>query len=494
MKNKKLKTLGLSFLLVGGIVLSNGNNVEASRNFNDVPVSSSHAESINYLNNLDVFDYKSDNLFKQNESITRSEAAKVLYNLFNSKLDKVRTYNNNFTDVSNKSAYYKEIIWSYEVGIFDGDGNNKFKANSNLTRAQMSKILVNSFGLKSKGTYTLKDVKMDSWVFNYVSILYGNGITTGDGKGNFLPNDNVTNGQFSSFVYRTLKVIEGGKGEEVKPVDKHDNSSSNVIASFNSEYDFKWNMTGNNEKLTLEGVKQGKVVAKYETIINKGLNEIPGVKIGSSHKKEVRNLYGSSIKNILKGNVQYNLSPSEEYDIYLIKDNYVTVFYDIHKNNIVRSILVIDKNSELNKDGFYGNTSNLLNSQDGNERLMIELINQSRVSEGLSSLKESQSYREVGRLHSADMAKNNYFSHYGKDGSTPYDRMLKGGFKEDNLYWWGENLAYGQYNTIYAHEALMNSKGHRANILNENFTNAFVGMSYKDTVPYWTVGFFSLWK
>ena len=57
--------------------------------------------------------------------------------------------------------------------------------------------------------------------------------------------------------------------------------------------------------------------------------------------------------------------------------------------------------------------------------------------------------------------------------------------------WWGENLAYGQYSAIYAHEALMNSLGHRENILRAEFTHIFVGVDFnREEQPYFTMNFY----
>ena len=51
----------------------------------------------------------------------------------------------------------------------------------------------------------------------------------------------------------------------------------------------------------------------------------------------------------------------------------------------------------------------------------------------------------------------------------------------------GENLAYGQVSSIYAHEGLMNSLGHRKNILNTHYKNLGLGVDFnEDKQPFWT--------
>ena len=69
-------------------------------------------------------------------------------------------------------------------------------------------------------------------------------------------------------------------------------------------------------------------------------------------------------------------------------------------------------------------------------------------------------------------------------GESPFDRL-----KDDDIDFnaAGENLAYGQQNSIFAHEGLMNSLGHRKNILNTNFSTLGVGVDFNDKrQPYWT--------
>lgn len=196
-----IKVLTTGIVLVAGVFLANPTTFEAKA-FTDLPKSGSHAEGVKYLNDLKVYDYKSGNLLKGNSPVSRAETSKILYNLNKDDLKKTRTYKSNFKDLTSKTPYYKEMVWSYEVGILDGDTNGKFNPKSNLTRSQMAKVLVNTYNLKSSKVTKFKDVAPTHWSFNYVSILAGNGVTTGDSKGNFLPITNVTLNQLSTFLYR----------------------------------------------------------------------------------------------------------------------------------------------------------------------------------------------------------------------------------------------------------------------------------------------------
>lgn len=82
------------------------------------------------------------------------------------------------------------------------------------------------------------------------------------------------------------------------------------------------------------------------------------------------------------------------------------------------------------------------------------------------------------------MVDNDYFDHTNKQGLSPFDRLDNDGFDYVTA---GENLAYGQISSVYAHHGLMNSLGHRKNILNKDYKELGVGVDIgEDLQPYWT--------
>lgn len=106
------------------------------------------------------------------------------------------------------------------------------------------------------------------------------------------------------------------------------------------------------------------------------------------------------------------------------------------------------------------------------EKTMLELVNRERAKRGLSILEADEPLRNVGRAHCLDMFKRSYFSHYTPDGKSPFDRM-----KKANIQYLvaGENLAYAP-NVEIAHQGLMNSPGHKENILRPEFGSLGVGV------------------
>lgn len=106
------------------------------------------------------------------------------------------------------------------------------------------------------------------------------------------------------------------------------------------------------------------------------------------------------------------------------------------------------------------------------EQQMLDLVNAERVKAGLSPLKANLKLTSVARLKAKDMIDKNYFSHTSPTYGSPFDMMKQFGI---SYYTAGENLA-GAPNTSTAHTNLMNSSGHRANILNSSFKEVGIGI------------------
>lgn len=107
------------------------------------------------------------------------------------------------------------------------------------------------------------------------------------------------------------------------------------------------------------------------------------------------------------------------------------------------------------------------------EKDMFKLVNKERTERGIKPLKfAAGSLQEVARLHARDMFERGYFSHYNPEGESPFDRMEKAGV---SFVAAGENLALAP-TVILAHQGLMNSPGHRANILSPDFGTIGIGV------------------
>lgn len=106
------------------------------------------------------------------------------------------------------------------------------------------------------------------------------------------------------------------------------------------------------------------------------------------------------------------------------------------------------------------------------EAKMLELVNKERVAKGLKPLKADPELAAVARRHSRDMFARGYFAHISPEGKKPFDRIRDHKLKFLTA---GENLALGR-SLKQCHEGLMQSPGHRANILRPGFGRVGIGI------------------
>jgi Ca2+-binding RTX toxin-like protein len=113
--------------------------------------------------------------------------------------------------------------------------------------------------------------------------------------------------------------------------------------------------------------------------------------------------------------------------------------------------------------------------QDQFDQIVLDLVNQYRAQNGILALTLSQELDQAADKYAARMATGDFFSHNDPNGSTPFTRMLAEGY---NYTWAGENIAAGYLTPQQVVQGWIDSPGHRANILNANFTHMGLGYVY----------------
>jgi len=134
------------------------------------------------------------------------------------------------------------------------------------------------------------------------------------------------------------------------------------------------------------------------------------------------------------------------------------------------------------------------------EKAVLKYTNEERKSNGLNELTWDSQLGQIARTHSEDMVKNDFFDHINLKGEDPTDRAKKASFtrtKQLGGGWYSDGIAenIGKMptgNVVGAGyvsndadsiakaqvESWMGSSGHRANILNEQYTHLGVGVAY----------------
>jgi Ca2+-binding RTX toxin-like protein len=125
-----------------------------------------------------------------------------------------------------------------------------------------------------------------------------------------------------------------------------------------------------------------------------------------------------------------------------------------------------------------------MSTADSYEQFMLELVNKERAKAGVQPLAFDGDLNEAADLHTDWMIAYDKFSHTGSGGTSAYTRMKNAGYDFGGSSNWGENIAWlstrsptgYQDEVLQLHTNLMNSSGHRANLLKSSFREIGIGI------------------
>ena len=118
----------------------------------------------------------------------------------------------------------------------------------------------------------------------------------------------------------------------------------------------------------------------------------------------------------------------------------------------------------------------------GVEAQVIALVNAVRLDAGCAPLVHDEGLAEVARAHSADMRDRDFFDHENLAGLDPFERAEAAGLTNARA----EDIAYGQPDPAAVMDDWMESRGHRANILDCELRTLGVGVAEGPGGPWWT--------
>ena len=116
-----------------------------------------------------------------------------------------------------------------------------------------------------------------------------------------------------------------------------------------------------------------------------------------------------------------------------------------------------------------------------------DLINAYRKEKGLKPVKLNGELTNAAKAHSKDLSKWDRISHFGSDGSNPWDRVKRSGY---NARLAAENVGTGQTNIDEVFKGWQESPGHNKNLLlsdAEHMGIALVQDSKTEFKTFWTL-------
>lgn len=172
--------------------------------------------------------------------------------------------------------------------------------------------------------------------------------------------------------------------------------------------------------------------------------------------------------SIKKSVLDSNLGSKILKNAYKLEQPVKSVFGKVANDSLTFLTIEPKTNEKVN----LGFQTNQISTDEQSENIMFDLVNKERIGKGLNALKSDQDLKKIARAYSADMFQRGYFSHYSPEGKTVADRVLNTSI---DFLVVGENLAYAP-DIELAHQGLMNSPGHRENILSTDYHKIGIGV------------------
>ena len=428
-----------------------------------------------------------------------------------------------FTDVSQKAWYYDAVDYAVTNNLMNGIGNGKFDPEGSMTRAMLVTVLWRYEGEPAEGENTFTDVPDGTWYTGAVAWAAANGIVGGVGNGKFDPEGRITREQMATLLFRYAqkKGIDTSKRGNLNSFP-----DSGKVSSWAKDA-LRWAIaekiiTGSDGYLLPQGnATRAQVAALLMRFVNKieAGDEVTELPVDPKHvvtagtrkayigmSLEDLSEYAGEPEEILSTTAGYTwyVYGTEEYTDYFMvgiyehkvvaicasgadfsyrgcsangseaaaeaDDTYsINVLKDKNDNSAVYGILLTDKEFRVQ----YAETKEALA---GESRVAFHMANAFRVLHGVGILTWCDKAATAARLHSEDMAAQNYVSHTSADGRLFYMRLRENGVLYNTC---AENLCAGYYSGVGAHNAWVNSALHRANLLNASMDRCGVGFAYE---------------
>ncbi|WP_408007895.1 S8 family serine peptidase [Pseudalkalibacillus sp. A8] len=170
-----------------------------AKDFKDVKDNHWAKDAIQTLNVMGVINGYTDGNFGVNDEVSRVHAAQMIVRELGLSTDD--RPDPGFKDVKSGDYGYAEIAAIADEGIMIGF-NGKFNPNAKVTRAEMTKILVEAYDLKGSAEHKFTDIPVDHWSVDYINTMVANGYVAGYADNTFKPNNKLTRAEFATLLIR----------------------------------------------------------------------------------------------------------------------------------------------------------------------------------------------------------------------------------------------------------------------------------------------------
>ena len=148
--------------------------------------------------------------FRPNNPITRAEFTKIVVMSFALSAGENTPQ---FSDVSSEDWFYQYVTTAAELGIVNGYEDGAFLPENNITREEMSAVIVRAIeaagvelGASRLNINFADEGDISEYAVGYIDSLYTAGIINGDENNMFRPQDNLTRAEAAKVLHSVLTI------------------------------------------------------------------------------------------------------------------------------------------------------------------------------------------------------------------------------------------------------------------------------------------------
>jgi len=167
-----------------------------SLSFSDLADGDPYQNAVTYLHDSGIVSGYEDGTFRPYNQVTRAQVAKIVVLAFGLPLV-TPAQTQRFTDVAAEDVFRPYIETAYAHGLVSGYEDGTFRPNNNVTRGQLTKIVVEAAGLKlaNPQSGSFSDVGEESPFYSYIETAYAHGLLAGYPDGTFRADEQANRGQ-----------------------------------------------------------------------------------------------------------------------------------------------------------------------------------------------------------------------------------------------------------------------------------------------------------
>ncbi|WP_052344345.1 S-layer homology domain-containing protein [Bacillus ndiopicus] len=266
-------------ILIFSVILINSPTAYGAY-FKDISSSHPNHKDITELFNQGIIKGYSDNTFRPNSHVTKSQVAIMMVRALQAQNKTAK--DPGFKDVAKKHSAFKEISIATDLGLFPKQ--SYFKPDEAITRGEMARVLTKAFNLtNSNVSNPFKDVAKSYEYYDYITILYSSGVTKGYENNTFKPNNPLTRAQFSTFLNRAMQISNNQFESENKnslekqnPTKKLDveilsikqDKEDSIFINFSKPTDVYYEIYIDGKKVQHVTFGELKMTAKHQVFLN----------------------------------------------------------------------------------------------------------------------------------------------------------------------------------------------------------------------------------